>query len=328
MGRSFPSLRVWLQRLASLKVTLAGLVLLTLATAVIYRQTAPAGPLLVLPLGLLALNLVAAMATSGKLRTQAPLLVFHLSLLAIVLLVAAGRLTYLKGHVELADGVPFEGVLTGEERGALHFGNIAGLTFVSEGFTIEYAPTVKRGATRNQVAWPDAEGRWQRQVIGDQTPLVLQGYRFYTSFNKGFAPTFRWTPRGGEPMVGAFHLPAYPMHEYNQARTWSPPGSGEELWFMLSFDELILDPDRPSEFRLPTDYRMVIRIGERREEMKPGDSVDLAGGRLEFMGLRAWMGYTVFYDWTLSWLAAASVAAVLSLAFHFWRKFSYRPWDA
>lgn len=317
-----------LQGLASLKFTLAGLILLTLACAVVYQQATPTGTLLTVPLALLALNLVAAIATTAKLRTQLPLLVFHLSLLAIVVLVGAGRLTYLKGHVELADGVPFAGVLAGEERGPLHFGGIERLRFVSEGFTIDYAPTVQREATRNRVAWPDAAGLWQRQVIGDQTPLVLQGYRFYTSFNKGFAPTFQWTPAGGEPLLGAVHLPAYPAHEYNQARTWSPPGSAEVLWFMLSFDDLILDPSRRSEFRLPNDYRLVVRAGDARHEMRPGEALRLPGGTLQFLGLRAWMGYTVFYDWTLSWLMAASAVAVLSLGYHFWRKFSLSAWDA
>lgn len=317
-----------LQRIASLKLTLAGLVLLTLACVIVYHQATPVALLLVVPLGLLAVNLIAAIATTAKLRTQLPLLVFHLSLLAIIVLVGVGRLTYLKGHLELADGVPFAGTLTGEERGPLHFGGIDRLAFVSEGFSIDYAPTVKREATRNQVAWQDEAGRWRRQVIGDQTPLVLKGYRFYTSFNKGFAPTFGWTPGDGEPLLGAVHLPAYPAHEYRQANTWTPPGSAQAVWVMLSFDELILDPARRSGFRPPRDYRLIVRVGDRRHELRPGDTLPLADGRLQFLGLRSWMGYTVFYDWTLSWLMAASALAVLSLAFHFWRKFSLRPWDA
>ena len=63
-----------------------------------------------------------------------------------------------------------------------------------------------------------------------------------------------------------------------------------------------------------------------RYELHPGQSLDLAGGRLTYKELRTWMGYTVFYDWTLPWLFAAGLIAVLSLGWHYWRKFATRPW--
>ena len=44
--------------------------------------------------------------------------------------------------------------------------------------------------------------------------------------------------------------------------------------------------------------------------------------------LRGWMGYKVFYDWTMHWLLAAGTLAVASLGVHFWRKYAARPWDA
>jgi cytochrome c biogenesis protein len=40
------------------------------------------------------------------------------------------------------------------------------------------------------------------------------------------------------------------------------------------------------------------------------------------------MGYSVFYDWTMPWLLAACTLAVLALGWHFWSKFSVRPWQA
>ncbi|HEX9178887.1 MAG TPA: hypothetical protein VF859_00710, partial [Burkholderiales bacterium] len=157
----------------------------------------------------------------------------------------------------------------------------------------------------------------------------LKGYRFYTSHNKGFAPTFLWLPdSGAEPILGAIHLPSYPIHEYSQALEWEPPGSGVTLWTGLQFDEVILDPEKPSEFRLPKTHRLVVRHGEDRREMRAGDRLNLPGGALEYQGLRSWMGYTVFYDWTLPWLFAACALAVASLAVHFWGKFAAKPWDA
>ena len=282
---------------------------------------------LVGPLLAFAVNLAAAVVTNPVFRRQTFLLVFHLALIAVILLAATGRLTYLKGQLELADGEVFDGQLTQEESGPWHPRHLDALRFSNEGFTVEYAKGVRRGSTRNRVAWTDANGQVHSEVIGDQDALILAGYRFYTSFNKGFAPAFVWYPAtGAPPVMGTVHLPAYPLHEYKQSLEWLPPGSKTPLWVMLQFDEVILDPERPSEFRLPSTHKMVVRAGEQRQELKPGEIMRLADGVLVYDGLRSWMGYTVFYDFTLPWLLAAGVLAVLSLGAHFWVKFSARPW--
>jgi cytochrome c biogenesis protein ResB len=318
-----------LQALASLKLTLVILIALAAAIIVSYRSEIRTTWALVAPLALFALNLAAAVATNGVFRRQTALLVFHLALIAIVLLVAAGRLTYLKGKLELAEGETFAGTLTDHEAGPFHPWGLDRVHFTNEGFRIEYAKGVRRGKTENQVAWQDDTGQWQPGVIGDQDPLVLRGYRFYTSFNKGFAPIFLWYPkRGGEPVAGAIHLPAYPIHEYRQALEWQPPGSQTTLWTGLEFDEVILDPEKPTEFRLPKSHLIVVRLGDRRWELKPGGRLELADGVLEYQGLRTWMGYTVFYDRTIPWLLAASIVAVGSLAWHLWHKFGSKAWDA
>ncbi len=317
-----------LKALASLKLTLVILVALAAGIVVSYNSEVRTTWALVLPLVLFAANLAAAVATNGIFRRQTALLVFHLALITIVLLVAAGRLTYLKGQLELAEGETFSGFLKQQEAGPFHWSRLDRVSFVNEGFRIQYAPGVRRGRTENVVAWQDGSGQWQRGVIGDQDPLVLRGYRFYTSFNKGFAPTFLWHARGGgEPQFGTIHLPSYPIHEYRQALEWQPPGSRATLWTQLQFDEVILDPERPSEFRLPRDHTLVVRAGGERRELQPGDRLELPDGTLEYRGLRSWMGYTVFYDWTLPWLFAACAVAVGSLGWHFWGKFSARPWD-
>lgn len=314
--------------LASPKLTLAALLLFAGAVLYAYRSTLPATPVLVMPLGLLALNLLAALACKPVFRRQTPLLIFHLCLLAIVLLVAAGRLTYLKGQLELAEGEAYSGSLTEYEAAPWHPFHLDRLHFVNHGFDIAYAPGLMRQKTRNRVSYTDAEGKIQQAEIGDTTPLVLQGYRFYTSPNKGFAPTFYWHPvGGGEPMLGAVHLPSYPVNEYRQAKEWTPPGSRIKIWTQLAFDEVIIDPAKASEFRLPKQHKLVVRIDDARHELQPGQSVELPGGRLVYAGLLTWMGYTVFYDWTLHWLLGASVAAVLALGWHFWRKFAARPWN-
>jgi cytochrome c biogenesis protein len=322
--------RVWqaCEALGSLKLTVFILPLLAAGIVGSYNLEHTRTWPLVLPLALIALNLAAAVATNGVFRRQGPLLIFHLALIVLVLLVAAGRLTYLKGKLELAEGQIFDGHLTESEAGPLHRPKLDRVRFANEGFSIDYAPGVRRGPTRNQVAWVDDAGNRQRTLVGDQHPLVLQGYRFYTSHNKGFAPIFLWQPAGGEVVAGAVHLPSYPIHEYKQALDWTPPGSRESVWVMLQFDEVILDPEKPSEFRLPREHTLVVRVGETRHALSPGDSVELGDGRLTYRGLRSWMGYTVFYDWTLPWLLATCIVAVASLAWHFWAKFARKPWDA
>ena len=159
------------------------------------------------------------------------------------------------------------------------------------------------------------------------TALTLYGYHFYTSPNKGFAPVFAWHHDAGEPVLGTVHLPAYPMHQYEQALAWTPPGSKTSVWVMLQFDEIILNPEKPSEFRLPAEYKLIVRVGDVRHELKPGESVRLADGVLEYNGLRSWMGYKIVYDITLPWLLAAGVLAVGCMAVYAWRKFSVQPWN-
>ncbi|ROR32913.1 hypothetical protein [Inmirania thermothiophila] len=327
-----PAGRGWraLRRLASLRLTLAVLVLLAVGVIWAYRFGSAAGGSatwpLVGPLALLALNLGAAVATHPAFRRHPALLVFHLALLAVVGLVAAGRLTYLKGRVELSSGEVFAGELDGHEAGPLHPWRLDRVRFANEGFTIEYAPGRQRRETFNRVRVWHPDGREEVLVIGDHRPLIVAGYRFYTTFNKGFAPAFVWRPDAGPPVAGTVHLPAYPLNEYRQANTWRPPGSRTEVWVQLRIDGEVLPPDRPARFAPPARYRLVVRVGEMRRELAPGESVRLPDGVLVFQGLRTWMGYQVFYDPTLPWLVAAAVVGAAALGWHYLARFRRHPW--
>jgi cytochrome c biogenesis protein len=161
-------------------------------------------------------------------------------------------------------------------------------------------------------------------VIGDHRPLVLEGYRFYTSSNKGFAPLLTWRPQGGAALTGAVHLPSYPMHALRQSGEWHLP-DGRRVWVMLQFDETLIDPNAPAAFRLPEKHRLVVRLEPLRAELAPGESIELEGGTLRYDGLRTWMGYRVSYDPTLPWLLAAALLAAFSLAWHYARRFFVRP---
>jgi cytochrome c biogenesis protein ResB len=315
--------------LGSLRATLCALVLLALGVIAVAQDAADASWGVAAPLALLGLNLAAAIATHPAFRAQPALLVFHVALLALVLLVVAGRLTFLRGHVELSEGQVFDGRLSGVTRGSWHRGALERVRFANLGFRIDYAEGLRRERTRNAVLWVDAGGVERRAEIGDTDPLVLEGYRFYTSFNKGFAPSFLWQPKKGAPLRGTVHLPAYPAHEHGQAIEWVPPGSGAGLWIMLDMEDVVLDPAKRSTFRVPRAHRLIVRQGEDvRRELRPGDTLELPTGRLRYEGLKTWMGYRVFYDWTLDWLVAAAVLAVASLAWHLVAKFRRQPWDA
>lgn len=325
-GRAGLAPRVLLTSLASVRLTLVLIALLAAAVVATYLSTLRSPWPLAAVLALLAANLGCAVLTNAVFRRQTALLVFHLALTAIVLLVAAGRLTYLKGQLELSTGETFNGELTQSESGPWHPLGLAQARFANLGFTIAYHAGIKRDRTANAVVWNDRDGRQQRAVIGDSQPLVLHGYRFYTSPNKGFAPLFTWYPASGTPVRGTIHLPSYPMNEYRQALEWTPPGSDVALWTMLQFDEVLLDPERASQFRLPDEHALVVRVGEQRHVLRRGQRLALAQGVLAYEGLTTWMGYTVFYDWTMPWVLAACLLAVASLAWHFARKFAARPW--
>ena len=282
--------------------------------------TSPTLPWLAPVVGAMALNLGAALFVHARLRRQLPLLVAHLALLALVVLAAAGRLAALDGRFELTEGVPFDGRLIDGQAGPWHRDRLHRLAFRHEGFEIDYAPGRQRGPTRNTVTWTGGDGRPQSAVIGDHRPLLLEGYRIYTSPNKGFAPVLRWTPAQGEMLLGAVHLPSYPMHELRQSNEWHLP-DGRALWVMLETDETLIDPKAPGAFRLPRTHRLVVRLGDERIELVPGAEVALAGGRLHYEGLSTWMGYRITGDPTLPWLLLASLLAAGALAWHYAIKF-------
>ena len=321
-------IRPLIEHVGSMRLAVAWLLLLGLGVVVGYVHEPMRLAALGVPFVLLAMGLGAALGVNARFRRQLPLLVFHLALLLLLAIAVIGRLTTLQGRFELTEGFRFEGVLLDHEAGPLHRWRLEEAAFEQHGFRIDYAPGLKRGPTRNTVQWHDAQGRLQQAVIGDHLPLVLAGYRFYTTPNKGFAPVFTWWPdKGGVPVRGAVHLPSFPAQALRQAREWTLP-NGVPVWVMLATDEVVIDSERRAMFRLPRQQHVVIRSGELRHELQPGDRLPLAGGMLEYDGLRTWMGYRVYADWTLPWLMAASLLAALALGMHYVLRFRSASWDS
>lgn len=315
-------------QIGSPRLTLALMASLALCVVAANRELGPPAWLLAPPLALLAANLAGAVSTHATFRAHSALLLFHLALLAIVALAAAGSLTYLKGAVELSDGEEFAGALTRRESGPLHGNAIERVAFENLGFTVHYQPGLRRAHTRNRVAFVDASGVRRETVIGDDTPLVVSGYRIYTTPNKGFAPDLVWAPAlGGPAMRGTIHLPSFPAQLTRQELEWTPPGAAQTLSARLEIEERIVDLENPWVLRPPRRHALAIVAGRERVVLRPGESHRFAEGTLHYAGLRTWMGYSVFYDWTVPWMLAACALAAGALGWHYVARFRRDPWQ-
>lgn len=312
-----------LRQLASLRLTMVGMGLLGIGAALSYDNPVSTPVwVLVVPLAVLSVNLFAAILSNPHINRRGGLLLFHIGLLLIVILAAIGRLTHMDGRVEITEGGAFAAEdLTDVHQGPWHTGALDRVQFVQGPYTVDYAAGMARGPTRSEILIPDGQGGWEHRIVGDDRPLVLEGYRFYTTFNKGFAPILTWIPDRGEAVTGSVHMPAYPLFDHRQANRWTPPGAGEiKFWLQL---ETGINPQ--SDWKLDpvrSTATLVVRAaGEQRIELKPGESLRLDGGVLRYERLSSWMGYKLFYDPTLHWLFIAAMITVLGLATHFWRKF-------
>lgn len=303
-----------LRRLASNRLMMAGFALLAAGTLASYERPAVPASAMVVPLGLLVVNLAAAIAVRPTLR-RGGLGLFHACLLGLLLLAGWGRLTHLDGRVEVTQGTALDAQqVQVTAQGPWHGSGWQRLAFGQGPWEVDYAPGVRRARTRSQVWLP---GEASPRVVGDDTPLVLDGYRLYTTHNKGFAPLLRWQPDGGEPVLGALHLPSYPLFDYQQEHRWTAP-DGRTLRFWLRVE-------RP----LPEDAAWTLRASEipavlvveadgRRHELRPGGTLPLRGALLRYEGLTGWMGYRIFYDPTLVPMLVTSLAGILGLAWHLW----------
>lgn len=317
-----------LKAAASLWVTLAMLVLAAALLLTGQLLDWPDAGLVAMPFAGLCLNLLAAIAVTQKLRRQAGLLGFHLALAMLALLAAADSLMYLKGHVEVTEGAGFDPRLVEAQKGPFHPWNLDRVRFLQGGFTIDYAPKMKRRNTYSTVYLPDAGGVLRSLVVGDDDPLVFGNYRFYTSFNKGFAPVLRYRDGAGRITTGAVHLPSYPLNYFKQGNDWRLPDDSETLKLWLHLPEPVYDAEGAWRFAKPKDAVLVLLRGDERRELRPGDRLELGAGELRYERLESWMGYTISYNPLRRWMLAAVAVAIVCLAWHAGRKMARVPWQA
>ena len=308
-----------LRSLASLKLTLLGILALLAGVLLAYfspeRNSAP----IMLPLVVLALNLLAAIIYNPRIRQNSGLLMFHLCLLMIAVLTLLSHLTSMKGRVEVTQGAAFDATtVTVVEQGALHgFEQLRQIKFIQGDIEVSYSTGLRREATRSQLL--SAGGNMI--IVGDNVPFKSHGYRFYTTSNKGFAAIINWHTKEGGTRQGAIHFPSYPLYDWKQLNQWQAP-SGEQLGFQLLIDTR-LDHDRDWLLQNNNQGQLVVTLpAGTRHEMEPGEHIELENGTLEFEAIRMWMGYRIFYDPFLAWFFAAALVGVAGLAWHYYLKLS------
>jgi cytochrome c biogenesis protein len=308
--------------LASSRWMIAFFIGAALAALAVAYDFAPATTVMVVPLGLLAINLIAAIAVRPALRADGALLLLHLALLVLLCLFVVARLTYMDSAVSLTNGVPFDGQLLRDERGPLHRDQLAELRFENAGYTENFPHRGSYEATYNRVRWWDAAGRVNEAVIGDDRPLILAGYRIYTSKFRGFSPVFHWQAIDGREEIASVQLNDTRMGDFAQASEWQIPG-GPRVWAKIE----LLDPTEPGPGARRVDLgveqlnqQLVVRSGNDRHVMKLGDALDLPGGRLTYLRLDSWLGYRIIYDPTQPWLLASVMTAVVSLVWFYARR--------
>ncbi len=309
-------LRRILEVLASLRLTLALLLLAAALSMAVLALDASAGPLMVVPCVGLFLNLLAALAVNPRLKRQTGLLVFHLGLAALALLIGLGQVTRLKGTVELAEGAGFSPELVDARPARLHRGAIGEVLFVQGPLDIEFAPGMWARHVRSNVGMPDGRGGLAPAVVSQGRPLLVNGYRFSVTTNKGFAPVLTYTDANGVPSTGAVHMPPYPRHADRQATALDLPDGSASLIVWLSLAAPLHQPEAEWRFATPQDATVVLDDGERRLELRQGEAVPFGAGTLRYERVTAWMGYAIFYDPTLPWLVAAGVVAAAGLLWH------------
>ena len=307
--------------LASPRLTVAFFLLLAAGSLWVAQGGGNATVATVLPLSLLVVNLVASITTQARFRADLPLLLFHLALLALVALLALARLIYFDGATILTTGTAFEGDLVKDSRGPLHGDGVRSLRFANEGFTESFPERGKYHATYSRVRWWDAAGQSHLAEIGDDRPLILDGYRIYATQRRGFSPLFLWQPTAGEAAYGTVQLPDSDAGEVGSATSWALP-SGPQAWVMLKLNAA--PQPQPGEQRSglgahEVSHQLVLRVGEQRIELRPGGTAELDGGRLSYVRLDSWMGYHIVRDPTEPWLVATILVGIGSMLWFYAR---------
>ncbi|MBN4063239.1 cytochrome c biogenesis protein ResB [Cardiobacterium sp. AH-315-I02] len=325
MKSTMKSAKKSMQALSSLKLSFAAMVALLSAILFSYFEQSQSVLWLAIPLLVLAVNLLFAMTYNPRIRQNSGLLMFHICLLAMVLLAALGQLTSMKGRVEIMQGQVFDSKqATVVQQGPWHsLRALNKVDFEQRHFQVNYSQGLRRGATHSQLL---VNG--ESFVVGDNLPFNHQGYRFYTTSNKGYAVILNWYGKDGKTSQGAIHFPSYPLYDWKQDNQWFTP-AGQLL--KMSFVSAI-QPQTDTSWQLESSQAagslQIEAATGKQQVLKVGQRIRLQAGELEFVEVRMWMGYSIFYNPWLIWFFAVSLVGVFGLAWHYYLKLGPRKLPA
>ena len=308
-----------IRKLASLRLTLAGMILLVVLALIGTRTSAIDVGVTTLPIAILVLNLLAAIATNRSFRTQTGLLVFHIGLLLVFALVGISVLTRFNGHVEVVQGGSFDARdVEVTEQGWLYDGNLADVQFMQGDIQIVYLPGLIRQSTRSTIEFASADGVPQQMTIGDSRSAEFSGYRLLATFNKGLALILRWDGNDGNVSYGAVLFPSYPQYDWKQVTDWLTP-AGQKVEMKIDFAELLVQTNERWVLQQPQVPFTVRTTATDMPEVVAhlGESIEVIGGSLRVEDLRMWMAYRVDYFPYLPWMFVAAMLAIGGLVAHF-----------
>jgi cytochrome c biogenesis protein len=315
-------MKPFLTTIASLKLTMAGLAALIVNSFAISQLPDSAIPWLVLPLSVLAANLLAALLVRQAFRKQAALLLFHVGLLAVLMLVAAGVLMRFDGSVEVVEGTAYDpGAVTARGTGWLHPARLDRVRFTQGPLEVNYLSGLRRETTHSRVFVSRADGTEVRRDIGDRQGFTSNGYRFMTTFNKGFSALVLWRGADGREALGTVNFPSYPKFEWKQRKDWTTP-AGEPLTLELKLAERVPEESPWTLSSRDVGYEVGI-FGDTVAEatVGPGEPVAVKGGEITVVDLRLWMGYRIDYNPLLPWLLTAAFLSLGAIGVHMAQKF-------
>lgn len=312
----------FLRKLASLRLTLLGMILLAVLAVLGSRDADIGTGVTVVPLVILIANLLAALLTNRSFRTQTGLLVFHIGLLLVFACIGLTLLLRYDGHVEIVQGGAFDaGLVETVEQGRWHDNRLGEIEFYQGEVQINYLPGLNRQDTQSTVEYRAASGELRHVTVGDMQTANINGYRFAATFNKGFALLLHWTGADGKEALGAVHMPSFPSFDWKQVTTWTTP-TGQEIELELDFDQRVSDDSADWTFgRTDMPYSVNVAVaGEPQRSIRRGESVELAGGLVHVVDLRVWMAYQIEYLPFLPWMFVAAMLAIVGLTLHFARR--------
>ena len=317
-----PTMIPILKAIASMKLTLVGLTALVANSFAVSQWPEVAIPWLVLPLSLLAINLLAALLVRHAFRQQAALLLFHVGLLGVLLLVAANVLMRFDGSVEVVEGTAFDAAgVNDRARGWLHPDRLDRVNFSQGLLEVHYRSGLQRDTTHSRVVLNRPDGNGIERDIGDRVGFTSNGYRLMTTSNKGYSVLVLWREAGGRETFGVVNFPSYPRFDWKQVNDWITP-AGETLTLELKLAKRVPE-DGPWTLRSrDVGYEVGISSAAQPERViEPRQSIAVKGGEITIVDLRLWMGYRIDYNPLLPWLLTAAFLSLGALAVHMAQKF-------